>query len=151
MNRVGTTLRAIALGTAIATVMGQATVARAQWQGTREDNRRALIRFQNEDPRRSIYALYITPYYANEWRELLGRRVLKSRSFMDMEFDYAELRNAQCNFRIKAVYADGNEALLEAPYNLCQVARVQFGASPSANPYSPFGGSGPGSSSSPFR
>jgi hypothetical protein len=139
LNRPSLLGGAIAISAALSLNLLGATLAQAQWQNPQDENRRTLIRFRNNDPRRSIYALYITPYYVNTWRELLGQRILRSGSFIDMEFNYLELRQSQCDFRIKAVYADGSEALLEEPYNLCQTGHIQFGRTPSANPFSPFG------------
>ncbi|TAD79853.1 MAG: hypothetical protein EA001_02560 [Oscillatoriales cyanobacterium] len=130
--------RPIALSLAMFAAIGvAASPAQAEWENTRPENRVAQIRFRNNNVR-SLYALYIAPRYSSEWRELLGSKILKSGETIDVELNYEELYKAGCNYRIKAVYSDGSEAVLEdQPYDLCGLRQVQFGPYPSINPLRP--------------
>lgn len=130
--------RSIALSLAVFAAIGVAAdQARAEWENTRPENQVARIRFRNNNGR-SLYALYIAPRYSSEWRELLGDKILKAGEAIDLEFDYDDLYKAGCNYRIKAIYSDGSETVLEdQPYDLCGLRQVQFGPYPSINPLRP--------------
>ncbi|MBD2552291.1 hypothetical protein H6G51_03270 [Limnothrix sp. FACHB-708] len=128
----------IAMGLIGVTVLGTAIEgAFAQWDNTRPENRIARIRFRNNNPR-SLYALYIAPRYSGDWQELLGDRILKSGEAIDLEFNYDNLYQSGCNYKIKAIYSDGSQTVLEEqPYDLCGLRQVQFGPYPSIDPYRP--------------
>ncbi|MEM6501573.1 MAG: hypothetical protein AAF685_07020 [Cyanobacteria bacterium P01_C01_bin.89] len=135
--------RHLALGglfaAAAAIVGGFAAPAIADWDNPQPENDTVRIRFQN-DYSRSIYSLAISPRRLDDWQDLLGSDIVKSRDSIDLELNYTELRNRGCEYRIRAVYSDGSTALLEdPPYNLCRIRHVKFGARPSANPYRPEG------------
>ena len=111
----------------------------ANWDNTQPENETVRIRFQN-DYNRSIFSLAISPRRLDDWRDLLGDDIVKSRESIDLELNYKELRDRGCEYRIRAVYSDGSTALLEdPPYNLCAVRHVRFGRRPSANPFRPEG------------
>lgn len=118
---------------------GLAPRAIANWDNAQPENDTVRIRFEN-DYNRSIFSLAISPRRLDDWRDLLGDNIVKSRESIDLELNYTELRDKGCEYRIRAVYSDGSTALLEdPPYNLCAVRRVRFGRFPSANPYRPEG------------
>ncbi len=136
LQRWNIQLMAIALA-GVAAVSTAVDGASAQWDNSRPENRVARIRFRNNNAR-SLYALYIAPRYSGDWQELLGDRILKAGEATDLEFNYDDLYKAGCNYKIKAVYADGSETILEdQPYDLCGLRQVQFGPYPSVNPYRP--------------
>ncbi|MEM9770752.1 MAG: hypothetical protein AAF889_03985 [Cyanobacteria bacterium P01_D01_bin.73] len=135
--------RYLALGglSAAAAVMigGFAPRAIANWNNSQPENETVRIRFEN-DYNRSIFALAISPRRLDDWQDLLGNDIVKSKESVDLELNYTELRDRGCEYRIRAVYSDGSTTILEdPPYNLCRVRHVKFGDRPSANPFRPEG------------
>ncbi len=112
-----------------------APAAQAGWEEVRPENETATIRFINDTPR-SLYVIKVTPRYEENWRDVLGRSVLKGGDQIEAEFDYSDLVANGCDYRIQAIYSNGQSAVLEGQfYNLCDLRQIQFGPIASANPY----------------
>jgi hypothetical protein len=120
------------------TLLGSAAIApaaQAGWQEVRPENERAMIRFINDTPR-SLYVIQVSPRYEENWRDVLGRSVLKGGDLIEAEFDYSDLVANGCEYRVQAIYSNGQSAVLEGQfYNLCDLRQIQFGPIASANPY----------------
>lgn len=120
------------------TLLGSAAIApavQAGWEEVRPENETATIRFINDTPR-SLYVIKVSPRNEDNWRDVLGRSILKGGEYIEAEFDYSELVANGCAYRIQAVYSNGQSANLEGQfYNLCDLRQIQLGPIASANPY----------------